>query len=376
MDKEAADMYSPNTLPGPGEIVLDYLESLNWSQRELALRSGLTPKTVSEICNGKTPITVRTALAFEKVLGRPAHFWLNLQRQYDEAEARVALVAKSDDWFSWANRFPVKEMRDLRLLDNSGISIVDDLLRFFGVSSPSSWEAVWEATSVAYRQTTRFRTSAEAISSWVRASELLAVELESDLEVADFAEDGLRDVCSAIRPLSLLEPEEFVPAIQKLCASVGVLVLWLPELKNTGISGCARWLSEKKALIAMTLRYKTDDHIWFTLFHELGHVLLHRKSTRFILDNAADNLGDTVIDPPMKAREEEANRFAADTLVPPEEYFVFILENDVSDAAIFRAAERMGIAPGILVGRLQHDGLLSQKWGNKLKKRYEWKLRD
>lgn len=78
----------PRSVLHPGETVTEYLEVHEWSQGELARRTDLTPKTISEICNGKAPITPPTALALEKALGRPAHFWLNLQRRYDEAQAR------------------------------------------------------------------------------------------------------------------------------------------------------------------------------------------------------------------------------------------------------------------------------------------------
>src|SRR5689334_1295755 len=95
-------------VPHPGEVVVDYLEFHGWTQRDLARRTDLTPKTISEICNGKGPITAPTALALEKVFQRPAHFWLNLQRQFDEAEARNFQLAKSDQWIGWARKFPLK----------------------------------------------------------------------------------------------------------------------------------------------------------------------------------------------------------------------------------------------------------------------------
>lgn len=92
MNKPERLNYEPARVPHPGDMVAEYLEHHAWTQRELARRSGLTPKTISEICSGKGPITPPTALAFEKVFRRPAHFWLNLQRQFDEAEAREAAV--------------------------------------------------------------------------------------------------------------------------------------------------------------------------------------------------------------------------------------------------------------------------------------------
>src|SRR5437016_10242372 len=106
--------FEPTAVPHPGETVQEYLDFLEWSQRDLARRTGLTPKTISEICNGKAPLTPTTALALEKVLRRPAHFWLNLQRQYDEAEARNRELCKSALWVDWARKFPLKDMKRLR----------------------------------------------------------------------------------------------------------------------------------------------------------------------------------------------------------------------------------------------------------------------
>lgn len=79
MDNHHRTLLDPVPTIHPGEIVLDYLEVHDWSQRELARRTGLAPKTISEICSGKAPISPTTALALEKVFRRPAHFWLNLR---------------------------------------------------------------------------------------------------------------------------------------------------------------------------------------------------------------------------------------------------------------------------------------------------------
>src|ERR1700730_3762819 len=114
-EQQAGIPFTPDAVH-PGEIVSEYVEFHGWTQRDLARRAGLTPKTISEICNGKAPISPQTALAFEKVLQRPARFWLNLQRQYDEAEARQQDLAKSAQWVDWARKFPLKEMKKLRFL--------------------------------------------------------------------------------------------------------------------------------------------------------------------------------------------------------------------------------------------------------------------
>ncbi|MCI0464528.1 MAG: HigA family addiction module antitoxin [Gemmataceae bacterium] len=364
--------FEPKSVSHPGEMVLDYLEFHGWSQRDLARRAGITPKTISEICNGKAPITPTTALAFENVFGRPAHFWLNLQRCYDEAEARQRQAVKSQAWAEWAKNFPLKEMKTLQFSLPAGTSDVDAVLKFFGVSSPESWQTVWQDSAVAYRQTRVFKTREESIAAWVREAEIVA----SGLDVAEFDEDRLRSSLEALRRLTREPADTIMDPLQSICASAGVAVVLIPELPRTCISGCARWLSDKRALVGLTLRYKTDDQLWYTFFHEIGHILLHKNKRSFVVDNAADDLGDRVVDPEMEKYEEEANRFAADTLIPPKALGEFLRKKTFTSESIYAFAEQIGIGPGIVVGRLQHDGVLEHHQGNTFKQKLGWELRD
>lgn len=367
-------LYSPRVIAHPGETVSEYLESYGWTQRELSRRTGLTPKTVSEICNGKAPITPQTSLALENVLQRPAHFWLSLQRRYDELEARQLAERKLPEWNKWADKFPVAEMARYGYIDpnKSDTPLAEVLLHFFGVSSPAGWESVWKATNVAYRQTRKWKTSTEAVSAWVRATEIAASQL--DVSVEEFDSKQLVNSIGALRLQTRQPAERFIPAVQTICAKAGVAVVWVPELPNTAISGCARWLSNKTALIAMTLRYKYDDQIWFTFFHELAHILLHRKKYGFIIDNADEDLVDNVVDPKIQRQEEEANRFAADALIPPERLAELIAKADFTNEAILNFSSELGIGPGIVIGRLQREGIIKYFQGNKLKRRFDWKV--
>jgi HTH-type transcriptional regulator/antitoxin HigA len=376
MDNDIRLVYEPLTVTHPGETVVDYLEFNGWSQRDLARRIGLTPKTISEICNGKAPISPTTALALELVFKRPAHFWLNLQVQFDEAEARRNATAKLKEWQDWAEQFPLKALKQYKWLEvkEPYQSEVTALLNFLGVSSPESWKSVWNASHVAYRQTRKFRTSIEAISAWGRASELLAEQFAEEHDIKEFDENRFKSALNTIRKLTGISFGPAKSEMESLCAAAGVIVVIVPELPFTGISGCARWLSDKRAFIGLTLRYRTDDQFWFTFFHEAAHILLHRKKYVFILDNAADNLMDKVVDPEMQKQEEEANRFAADTLIPSKALSQFIQKKDFSNDAIHQFAEEQGIGPGIVVGRLQHDKVLGQYQGNHLKQKLIGKL--
>ena len=373
----------------PGEMVIEYLDTNGWTQRDLARRSNVTPKTISEICNGKASISPSTALSFENVLGRPAHFWLNLQRVFDEATARAERETHARSWEawarhfpvdrvkeldSWAKRFPIKEMNKFRWIDfgDSGDRAADSLLKFFGVSSPQAWQATFGASEVAYRQTRKNEVSVEAVSAWVRATELAASEIETQV----FDENTLVSILPELRALTREPAENFIPQVEKLCALAGVAVVWVPELAKTGISGCARWLTEERALIALTLRYKFDDQHWFTFFHELGHVLLHRKKSKFILDNPDSDFADQVIDPTMQKLEDEANLFSADLLIPPVELESFIGANEFKSDSIIEFAKSINISPGIVVGRLQRDHIIPFHAGNKLKRKFEWHVVD
>src|SRR5581483_377714 len=240
-------VYEPTTVAHPGETVMDYLESMGWSQRDLVRRTGITPKTISEICNGKAPITPPTALAFEKALQRPAHLWLNLQRMYDEAEARKRAKAKLPDWMDWASSFPISDMVKLGWLDAAPAreTAAEDLLTFFGVSTPDNWKAVWQASEVAFRQTRKFTKSVEAVSAWSRATELLGLQIET----APFSEAAFKGSLGRLRELSKLRVEEGIEQARLICAQAGIALVIVPELPKMGMSGCARWLSDNKAVI-------------------------------------------------------------------------------------------------------------------------------
>jgi HTH-type transcriptional regulator / antitoxin HigA len=370
MDSTPQIKHALNPALHPGETVVEYLEFYGWSQRDLARRTSLTPKTISEICNGKAPITTATALAFERVFRRPAHFWMNLQRDFDEAHVRSRELSKTFEWQDWASGFPLKEMRRLRYTVPAGASDADEILHFFGVTSPESWNAVWRASAIHYRQTRAFNVREEAIAAWVREAELIARQINT----REFNADLFVSSLAKLRKLTRVRADEIMDPLQNICATAGVAVVLVPELRNTHISGCARWLSETKAMIGLTLRYKRDDQFWFTFFHECGHLLLHRSKRPFVLDNAAEDLSDRVIDPEMQKYESEANAFSADTLIPPRELGAFIKKNKFTNDTIHEFAERLDIGPGIIVGRLQFEGILERHQGNALKQRINWEF--
>lgn len=354
-----AAAFEPDYVIPPGEILEEYLTSLGMTQRDLAARTGLTTKTINEIIKGKAPITAETALKFERVLGRPAHFWQNLESLYQEARVREQEQARLSADLDWLKRFPVKEMIRLGWLPKAQdpVARLDTVLRFFGVSSVESWAAVWGGGEVAYRRSTRFQAHPEAVSAWLRRGEIQAQHIAT----APFDKARFKAVLEQARGLTREPPEVFQPRLIELCASAGVAVVFVPELPKTCVSGATRWLTPEKALIQLSLRYKSDDQLWFTFFHEAGHVLLHGKREVFIEGDGADEV-----------KEHEANRFAADFLIPPAAWREFVAKGRPTLAQVSSFAAQLGIAPGIVVGRLQKEEIYDYKVGNGLKRRFQW----
>jgi HTH-type transcriptional regulator / antitoxin HigA len=284
--------------------------------------------------------------------------------------ARTPVTAKPSMWSKWSRLFPLKEMRELRFSLPQGCDDVDTLLGFFNVPSPERWQSAWEAVPVTFRQTQVFDARREAVAAWVREGEIIA----SSLTLADFDEGRLRSSLSELRRLTRKRAGEALGHAQNICSRAGVAVVLVPELSGTRISGCARWLSNTHALVGLTIRYKTDDQLWFTFFHEIGHILLHRNRQSFVIDNAAEDVGDEMVDPDMAKLEEEANRFAGDTLIPPAALSEFVRSRMFTNESIHDFAESIGIGPGIVVGRLQHLGVLKRHQGNRLKQKLDWKF--
>lgn len=352
--------YRPDYVSPPGETLLEALEERGMTQAQLAERAGRPKKTINEIVKGKAAITPDTAIQLERVLGIPASFWNRREQQYREFLARQADERRLKSWKDWLKELPIKEMAQRGWIpaDADKIQQVLEALKFFGVASPEAWRAIVEQEVVAYRQSTAVANSIGAIAAWLRQGEIAA----SVIECAPYDEQAFRQVVKRIRAMALEPPERVLQKMVELCASAGVALVIVPALRQMGTWGATRWVTPQKALLQLSLHYKTDDHFWFTFFHEAGHILLHGKRETFLDEGSEEGV-----------KEEEANQFAGNTLVPQRDWVWFInSERHFGKADIFQFAQEVGVAPGVIVGRLQHEKLLRPDWCNDLKRRVQW----
>jgi addiction module HigA family antidote len=362
MATELTTAWRPDWAATPGDLLGEALEERSMSQAELARRMGRPLKTINEIVKGKQAITPKTAVQLQNVLGVAAHFWLNLQRDFDEVDARRQEGDELAAELDWLRRFPIAEMirRNWIAKMETRVEQLKELLGYFAIASPGAWRSHWAASPATFRQSPSFRSKPEAVAAWLRQGERRAALVET----SPFNHAGLRASLNRIRAMTTLDPVAFLPDLESLLAANGVAFVLVPELSGIHIAGATRWLAPDKVMIQLSLRHRSNDHFWFALFHEIGHILAGRREH---LDDAKP---DTVA---LQASDEaEADRFAVTQLVP-DAAIAKVGDLDALTADAIRAiAEKLGVSPGIVVGRLEHARRLSPARFRYLKKTWDW----
>jgi len=349
--------YDPDYAVAPGETLKETIDALGIDQKELSKRTELSPKHINQITKGIAPISQDTAIRLERVTGVPARMWNNLEANYREQLARIAEKERLQEGLQWLKSIPTKELIKRGVIkDHSDrVNILEAVLCFFGVATVDAWHQVWLAPQHSLRKSSAFEAKPEVMAAWLRLGELEAQKTEC----RPFEKSAFREALGEIRMLTAEPPDIFVPRTMELCAAAGVATVLVPEIRRAPASGATRWLTPHKAMIQLSLRYKTDDQFWFSFFHKAGHVLYDGKKEAFVDDGHGDD-----------KRENLANRFAANHLIPSD--CVCEFPRLTTWAAVESFAQKISIAPGIVVGRLQREGILRHNQLNGLKQRLQW----
>lgn len=355
--------FEPDYAVAPGETLRETLEAQGMPQAELARRTELSTKHVNQIIQGQAPISPETALALERATRVPARIWNSLEANFQAQRIRVAQRGRLDpDDLAWLRRFPAAELARRGAIrgSNDPHLLYEQLLAFFGVAGRSAWENIWMSPRAAFRQSAAFKADAYAVAAWLRLGELEATEIDTQ----PFDRSGFRAALDEIRGLVTHQPREFQPRMVDLCAQVGVAIVFVKEVKGTRASGACRWLSPRKAVIQLSLRYRWEDHFWFSFFHEGGHIYLHGKRRMFV-DLPSGSSDEMVSDGQL---ESEANEFAAELLIPAEA--AERLGDLETRSEIVDFASELKVPPGIVVGRMQRERFLGWHQHNDLRRRF------
>lgn len=333
----------------PGFTIKEQLEDRFLTQKEFALRMEMSEKHISKLINGEVILTPEMAIRLEMVLGIEASFWLNLEARYREKIEKIKLENSMDEDIKLINNFPYNEMVSMQWIEkaNSNEEKVINLRKFFEVNRLGLLFEN-EKINVLYRRININDKSNYFLLTWAQKAKLEA----RNVIVKSINIEGLKKEIIKLREMTFLDPKIFCPKIVEIMSNYGIALIFLPHIKGSYLHG-ATFYDKNKIVVGLTVRGKDADKFWFSLFHEIGHIILGHINEDYYED-----------------MELEANNFAQNILIPDDEFKLFISKNDFTERNIIEFSNKINIDYGIVVGRLQKDGYISYSKYNNLKTKY------
>lgn len=357
--------FEPNWASPPGDTVMRLMSASGLTELELADQIGLDDDLIGDLLDGRLQITTEVAEALSNVLGASPEFWERRYEQFMSDRRRLEGSKSVSNVEEWARSFPVRSLKDFGWLPKEvrRKEIPNALLQFFGNTSIDEFRAAYSSGigQVAFRTSFAHIADENATLAWLRSGE---IQLRR-LSLPDFAPKSFAEILPYLKKLTAFKhPRLFLPKLQQACAGVGVGVATSRSLVGCRASG-ASWLSRSgNPYILLSFRHMSEDHFWFTFFHEAAHVVLHGDSHIDIEGSDPAPFGDDT-------REAEANEFAQDVLMPPNIREV-LFQSVPNRSRVRTIARQCNVTPGIIVGQLQKEGVLQQYQFNDLKRRYRW----
>ncbi len=346
-------MYSNNTIAvPPGATIREQLENRGMKQKEFASRMGLSEKHISRLINGQVELTQEVALRLESVLGVPAGFWNNLEAIYREKLARVIAENELAQDVELAEKFPYAKIAALgwvaatRKAEEKAIH----LRAFFEVAKLELLENL-RIPGIVYRKAGANEASDYSLAIWAQKARIEARQYET----AAINISKLELELPRIREMTRTTPDVFCSELINLFTQCGVALVLLPHIGGSFLDG-ATFYDGNRIVMGLTVRGKDADKFWFSLFHEVGHIVL-------------GHIG--ALEEDKQQQEIAANVFAANMLIPPELYQEFTDSHEFTEDSILAFAQKIEIAPGVVLGRLQKEGYVPYNKMNTLKAKYE-----
>jgi len=353
--------FQPDWFSKPGDTLLTLMEHRELTCDALAKKLGRSEATVRGLLAGSVEIDDALAQGLADCVAGTAAFWRSRQSSYSASLARAASAIPQETSSAWLRQFPHRDILNQGWIakPNKPDDLLQAYLAYFGVVDPIEWaERYAKSLKVAFRTSPSFKSKSGSLSAWLRRGELEAASMLT----ARWSPQLLRERIQEMRVLTKAKtPAYFLPRLRKIFADAGVALVFIRAPSGCHASGATRFLTSNKAMIVLSFRYLSDDHFWFTLFHELGHLPLHGSATTFI-DGKDNNLTQ---------QEREANEFSAAALIPParrDELFDLKPRKE----NVIRFAFSVGVSAGIVVGQLQHHRVIKQNQLNFLKRRFDW----
>lgn len=344
----------------PGEILRADLDARRMTQADLAQRTGLSTKHINQVIQGVASLSPDVALILERTLGTPATVWTMLETRWQDVRSRQRARNRLAEYIEWAKLFPIRTMVERGLLvgDEKGAELVEALLGIFRVADPQAFDRVWRSPINGFRRAQHLAVDEYAAVTWL----LLAEQQTEKMSLASYSVTWLRATIPRLRELTRVPIVQSFPVARLLLAECGVALAFVEDVPGARACGATWWSGPNRPVIALTARGGREDSVWFSLFHEIGHLLLHPRRVSFIqFDPAA---GDDV-----DGKEEEANVFASETLIPADRIPELRRAGRLQLIAL---ADDLGIDLGIVAGQ---RGFLTNEWRSvqRLRRRFDVK---
>ncbi len=328
----------------PGETLKEMLEDRGMTQRELALRTDVKEPHISGIVNCQKPISVSFAKKLEYALGVDASFWINLQANYEKELAdfeEINQISSEELEILQKLKSITEYAQDIRLLnpDAKGSMLVIEWRKFLNVSSLVRIPEISQAG--AYRLAVVDNVDPYVLFTWLRICDLITKNQQVNQELNI---DRLKNKLHLIRRLTFEGVDTIYSRLKEYFAECGINFAIVKHFTGAPVQGVITKNDDGTLNLIMTLRRKFADVFWFTLFHEIGHII-----NRDIEDRLID-YEDT-----KNEIEDLADEFASNTLIASEMYNLFVEAGDFSLERIYQFCSEQCIPPYILIGRLQRD---------------------
>lgn len=349
----------------PGQLIAALLAARGWSQRVLAIVLGVDETGVNKVVADKRPVTAEMAITLEEVFGVPADKFLELQRSFDLAKAR--LVARPDPKratrASLFGGLPIAEMIRrgwLAVDDVRNVAAVEsELTKFFGAESVDEIEILPHAAK---------KTAVAESTTPIQLAWLYRVrQIASEMIVAQYSPFSIQRAVASLKPLTSAAEE--VRKVPRILAEAGIRFVLVESLPNAKIDGVCFWLSDNAPVIGMTMRHDRIDNFWFVLRHELEHAIHGHGRSAVSID--VDMEAETInADPSIAEEERIANTAAAEFCVPSKTMDSFIARKHpfFAERDILGLAATLKVHPGLVAGQLQRRTQRYDRFRNHLAK--------
>lgn len=325
----------------PGYYIKEIVEESGLTQEDFAKRLDTTPKNLSILIRGEQSLSIDIAMKLSRMIGTSVSYWLNLQNSYDSLIAEFKSQEELIEERKVFENFDYKYFRenyglpDLPRKKDEQIKILREFLKIATLTVLTKRDM-----SVCFRSSTRELEE----SSIVKANTMVQIATNKALaiEAPKFNKKKFEEAVQYALNLTK-NHKEFYPLIRKAFEEAGVIFVILPNISGSKINGATKKVGDNIMLMVNDRRLYSDS-FWFTLFHEIGHIINGDYGISFKKESGE--------------QEQAADEFAEDRLIPREQYNAFVENRRFGVNDIIRFAESINRDPGIVLGRLQNDGFV------------------